>query len=209
MPIYMDMIKLVSWPHIERLKQETYTSHQFQLGPINIRPDGTRVFANPFSVGPVPLIALSDVGFWIRYCFDHQLKSSGHNFQIVSDWVSYDTLPSIFTKVTGLPAVYKPLGVNEWFDYIGSGKDLPFVSEGLDQRTFRDNFTCWFHWWRDSSRLLKVDMEWIRSIHPESKTIEEFIRASGWDGKIDLSVLKHAEDGKGKALPDWDKVATL
>lgn len=123
--------------------------------------------------------------------------------------MSYDTLPGIFTKVTGLPAVYKPLEVDEWFDYIGPGKDLPFASEGLNPRTFRDNFTCWFHWWRDSSRLLNVDMDWIRSIHPGSMTVEDFIRSTGWDGNIDLSVLKHAEDKKGKALPDWEKVATL
>ena len=61
---------------------ETCSLLQFQLGPINIRPDGTRVFANPFSVDPIPLIALSDVGFWVRYYFDHQLKSSGQKFRI-------------------------------------------------------------------------------------------------------------------------------
>jgi hypothetical protein len=176
---------------------------------MNIRSDGTRVFANPFSVGPVPLIALSDVGFWVRYTFDHRLEMSGRDFQLASDWVSYDTLPSIFTKVTGLPAVYKPLSVDEWFDYIGPGKDLPFASEGLSSRTYRDNFTCWFHWWRDSSRLLKIDMDWIRSVHPGSMTVEDFIRSSGWDGKIDVSVLKHAEDKQVKALPDLQKMATL
>lgn len=185
------------------------------IGPMNVRADGTRVFANPLNEGPIAVIALEDLGFWVRYSLDNRALSSGKDFQIASDWVSYHTLPEIFTRATGLPAIYKPLSIDEWFSYF-TNHDKPLANEraeldGPGDVSWVQNFTCWWHWWRDSSKLWPVDMEWIRSVHPGSLTVEAFFRKeveNGWKGRLDPSVLKNAEDGKG-ADANWAKMAKL
>lgn len=185
---------------------------------MNIRSDGTRVFANPLSAGPVPLVSLKDIGFWVRYTLDNgrsDPKLSGKNVTLASDWVSFPELPKTFTELTGLPAIYKPLSVTEWFDYIGSGKDEYFSLDGegtgAQRRTWRDNVTCWWNWWRDSSKFLEsqIDMDWIRNVNPSTVGLEEWMKQNEYDGRMDRSVLKMAEDGKGRAGPDLQKTSTL
>ena len=44
------------------------------FGPVAKRQDGTVVFASPVGKGHVPMIALSDLGFFARYIFDHRTE---------------------------------------------------------------------------------------------------------------------------------------
>ena len=71
------------------------------FGPIGNRADGTAVFAAPIQDGHIPMIALEDLGFFARYAFDNRAIVSGHDLEVATDWVSWDTLIATFTKVTG------------------------------------------------------------------------------------------------------------
>jgi hypothetical protein len=55
--------------------------------PLNKRPEGAFVFAAPICDGHMALVALSDIGWWARYTFDHREETSGKNLKIVSDMV--------------------------------------------------------------------------------------------------------------------------
>jgi hypothetical protein len=69
-------------------KQGTFT-------PLNVRKDGTVVFAAPVEDGKVPLIALKDIGWWARWTFDHRPEASGREFSVASDRVSWDQLVQV------------------------------------------------------------------------------------------------------------------
>jgi hypothetical protein len=125
-------------------------------------------------------------------------KSSGKDFHIASDQISMHTLPARLTATTGLPATYVPLSVEEWMSYQKGNLDRPLAVERNEKDfpgdiTWRENFTCWWHWWRDSNELWPVDMDWIRSVHPGSLTFEEWVKQTSWDGKVDGNLLKNVE----------------
>ena len=68
------------------------------FGPFRKREDGTYVFASPIGDGHVPMIALSDLGYFSRYAFDHRTETSGKDLEIASDLVNWNYLVSIFQK---------------------------------------------------------------------------------------------------------------
>lgn len=65
------------------------------FSPLNVRKDGTVVFAAPVEDGKVPLIALKDLGWWARWTFDHRAKTSGREMNVVSDRVGWDELVEV------------------------------------------------------------------------------------------------------------------
>lgn len=164
------------------------------LGPLNVRPDGTRVWAAPMGQkGQYPLIALDDIGWWARYIFDHPLETSGKNVAIASQLASVPEIVETFTRVTGIPAEYKELSDDEWFGlWTGS---LPIASANPNGKTWEQNFRETFALWRDG--IVKRDMEWISSIHPPT-TIEKWIRETNYQGLPDSLFMKNVEDGSWK-----------
>ncbi|KAJ7300820.1 NAD(P)-binding protein [Mycena albidolilacea] len=167
------------------------------FGPLNVRKDGTVVFASPLEDGHVPLIALKDIGWWARYTFDHRAETSGRDLNITSERVHWDDLVKTFTKVTGLPAVYKRLSIEEYFSVFEAEKlEAPLASDkrrGDGSKTVGDNFKAFLRVLRDD--IMDKDMEWIRSVHPGTYTLERWMRETGYDGKAG-SVLKNTLEGK-------------
>ncbi|TFY82547.1 hypothetical protein EWM64_g1467 [Hericium alpestre] len=191
--IYMDMLKFIL------------------LGPQNIRPDGTRVFFNPLDAGPVALMALDDLAWWVRYTFSNISNSSAQDFTIASDEVNFPDFVEKFQRVIGKPAVHKITTPEGWFDIVAD-PDQPVAmlnTRGDGTTTVRQNFTAWWHFWRESARLWPVDMQWVRSVHPGSLSVEDWMRKSGWDGALDLSTLKSGETGQRRMMLDLDKVRAL
>jgi uncharacterized protein YbjT (DUF2867 family) len=88
------------------------------FGPWHIREDGTREFHSPVGDGQVHMIALSDLGFWARYTFDNRGAVSGKDLEVASQAVGWRELVETFTRVTGLPAVYVPLSLDDWFNRV-------------------------------------------------------------------------------------------
>jgi hypothetical protein len=175
-------------------------------GPLNIRDDGTVVFASPLGDGHIPMIALSDLGWWTRYSLSNREEVSGKDYLIASDWVSADYLVSTFTKVTGKPATYKRLTLDQWFACM-DGHERPVANEkktGDGSTTIRQSFSGFWSLWRDD--IVKRDMDWVRSVHPKALSLGEWMTKVGYNGKIGATALKNAEDGKGRIVPN--KVVT-
>jgi hypothetical protein len=63
--------------------------------PLNVRADGTVVFAAPVANGQIPMIALKDLGWWARYTFDHRPETSGSELNITSERIGWDYLVEV------------------------------------------------------------------------------------------------------------------
>ncbi|KAH9948542.1 NAD(P)-binding protein [Amylocystis lapponica] len=179
------------------------------FGPLNRRADGTFVFASPVGDGHVPMIALSDIGFFARYAFDNRALTSAQDLEVTSDVVGWDDLVRTFTKVTGQKAVYLRMTPEEWFENF-KGVDAPVANErgpqGDGSTTWAENFSGWWAVFRDD--VLKRDMDWIRSIHPHVHTLESWMRETNYTGALDKRLLKNVEDGKG-TMPNLERLSSL
>jgi hypothetical protein len=107
--------------------------------PLNVREDGTVVFASPLEDKHVPLIVLKDIGWWAHYMFDHRAETSGRDLNINSECVHWDDLVKTFTKVPGLPAVYKHLSIEEYFSVFEVEKlEVPLGERQVARRQVED-----------------------------------------------------------------------
>lgn len=119
------------------------------FAPIKQRPDGTYVFASPLGDGHLPLIALEDIAFWVRHILDNpDTTTTGVEIGLASEMVTYDHLVETFTKVTGKPAEYKRLTIEEYFDLFKS-KNAPIANEVPGGTTYEKAFSGFWAAWRD------------------------------------------------------------
>ena len=112
------------------------------LGPLNIRSDGTFVFATPIGKGHVAMIALTDVGYFARYSFDNRELVSGKDLEVASEMVGWDHLVETFKRVTGQKAVVVHQTVDEWLNNLNY-MDMPIAGERRapdGSTTRRENF---------------------------------------------------------------------
>jgi len=170
------------------------------FGPIKTRPDGTVVFASPIGNGHVPMVALTDIGAFARHIFDNPTTTSGRNLKCVSERVAWPDLVKTFTKVTGQPAEFVQLTIDEWMSLF-KGIDAPLVRAYRTVRdpalrslkTWRQNFTAWWSMWRDD--VLQFDMDETRRINPNQHTLESWMREVQYDG--DMGKLLKNDKGWG------------
>ncbi|KAL0566060.1 hypothetical protein V5O48_015954 [Marasmius crinis-equi] len=180
-------------PYIENLQSP---NNQVLLGPRPERDEnGALVFDIPLGDGHAPIIALRDIGWWVRYTFDHRAETSGKELKVATEMLTGEGFVETFTSVTGIPAVYKRLGVDEYFQ--GNpleGADVPIASEGDGESkvTIKDTFSGMYWTWRDD--LITRDMEWIRRTYPEGYTLESWIRETGYDGTMVSGGLKNSRE---------------
>ncbi|KAJ7744105.1 NAD-P-binding protein [Mycena metata] len=182
--------QVTTGPYMDMLKGDMFS-------PLNVRKDGTVVFAAPIEDGHVPMIALKDLGWWARWTFDHREEASGRDLNITSDRVHWDYLVKTFTKVTGKPAVFKRLTLDEWFANFEPEKlEAPVATEkerGDGSKTIRENSAAFWRLLRDD--IIRKDLEWIRSVHPGTYTLERWMRENEYIGRSG-TVLKNTEEGK-------------
>ncbi|KAJ7612563.1 NAD(P)-binding protein [Roridomyces roridus] len=163
--------------------------------PMNVRADGTVVFASVFEDGRLPLIALKDLGWWARWTFDHRVEASGKEMNVTSECVSWDYLAATFTKVTGKPAIHRRLTIDEVRAHTDDGVDGPIATDnqrGDGSTTIWENTTAFWRVLRDD--IIDKDMEWIKSVHPETYTLERWMRENRYDGTTKV-LLKDSLDG--------------
>lgn len=159
-----------------------------------IHPDGTRVFVAPIGdKGSIPLIALDDLGWWARYIFDNAPSTTGRDFAIASQVATFPDIVEAFTRVTGLPARYDSVSLDEYFT-LWNGKEVPIASAVPQGKSWESNFRSWWSMWRDN--IVKRDMDEIKSIHPPI-TLEKWMRDNRYDGTVPSALLKNAEDRRG------------
>lgn len=166
------------------------------FGPLARRADGTYVFASPIGDGRVPMIALSDIGYFARYTFDHRELTSGRDLRITSDIVSWDYLVSTFEKVTGKKAIFIKQTIDEWMGNF-TRVDMPVAHERAygQGMTWKENFTGWWNTFRDD--VLTRDIKWLRDVNPNGHTLETWMRAVSYTGdRPTTALLKDVEDEK-------------
>ncbi|KAI5117439.1 hypothetical protein M0805_007009 [Coniferiporia weirii] len=168
------------------------------FGPLKQRADGTFVFASPIGNGHVPMIALSDIGFFARYSFDHRTEVSGKDLEVASQMVGWDGPDGVvetFKRVTGQKAVFVRQTIDEWMNNFVGTDQKPVagdVSVEVGGTTWRKNFSAWWSQWRDN--IITRDMEWVKSIHPNVHTLESWMRENKYTGHFDMNTLKNNED---------------
>ncbi|GBE83630.1 NAD(P)-binding protein [Sparassis crispa] len=170
------------------------------FGPLNRRVDGTFVFATPVGTGHVPMIALPDLGFFARYTFDNRALTSTAELEVASDMVDWEYLLATFKKVTGQQAVVVYLNYDQWLTYL-TNSNAPLANEQKvleeGQTSWGENFSAWWSLFRDD--VIKRDMQWIRNLNPNTKTLEAWMREKGYKGEY-AYLLKNTEEGKGISL---------
>ncbi|KAK7690577.1 hypothetical protein QCA50_005675 [Cerrena zonata] len=184
--------QLTTTPYMDMLQS-------IMFGPLNKRDDGTVVFATPVGQGHVPMIALSDLGFFARYIFDHRTETSGQDLRVTSDIVGWDYLIETYQKVTGDKAVVVHQTIDEWFNNFENA-DVPLANDiwrqgtaTTETTTWRKNFTAWWKMWRDD--ILHFDIDWIRKLNPDGHTLETWMRDKDYIGMAEHHLLKNVEDG--------------
>ncbi|THH09181.1 hypothetical protein EW146_g8755 [Bondarzewia mesenterica] len=183
------------------------TLYIYMFGPLHQREDGTYVFASPVGSGHVPMIALSDLGFFARYTFDHRELTSGKDLEIASEMVDWAHLVDTFVRVTGQKAVYVPQSIDEWFENF-TNTDMPVAGErvkGDGSTTWKQNFSAWWALYRDD--IITRDMEWVRKINPGGYTLETWMKENKYTGDW-KPLLKNMEDGKLPGI-NKERVSTL
>lgn len=155
------------------------------FAPLNVRADGTRVFTSPLgTTSKLPLVALTDIGWWVRYILDTPSSSSGKDILLASEVTTFPEIVATFTKVTGLKAEYVDSSVDEYFGLFegGEGSMVPGYSV-----SWEENFRATWAIWRDGG--VKRDMEWIRSVH-QPTTLETWMRENKYVGAVNPALLK-------------------
>ncbi|KAJ4000770.1 NAD(P)-binding protein [Lentinula boryana] len=155
------------------------------MGPLAERENGAVVFALPVGDGHVPSISLEDIGWWVRYTFDHRSETSGQELKIATEMLTIDQLVETFTRVTGIPAIRKRMSVEEYLDrYPHTARSM---MKGEKGPSIKENFAGMFRVWGDD--LLTRDMEWIRRVHPTGYTLESWIKEKGYDGTLSPDLI--------------------
>lgn len=204
----MDMLNMVG-AVLTELSQGLTSYTKFMFAPLTRRTDGTYVFAAPIGSGHVPMIALTDLGYFARYTFDHRELTSAKDLEVATEMVGWDHLVSAFQKVTGKKAVAVYQTIDEWMANF-KNTDIPVAyertpGEGL---SWRKNFTGWWAAFRDD--ILKRDMNWIRDINPNGHTLESWMKAVNYTGDVpNTDLLKDVEDQKRLGLNREHIAATL
>lgn len=154
------------------------------------------------------MVALDDIGFWARHIFDDPSTTTGQDLEIASEMVSYPHIVDTFTRVTGQKAEYKRLTLEEYFDLFDPiTADGPVASGVTGGTTYRQNFTATWAMWRDE--VCKRDMEKVLAVHPESMTLDRWIGETGFDGSLNMSLMKNVEDATTKLVLNMDKIQAL
>jgi len=155
--------------------------------------DGTYIFEAPLGKeGRVPMISLEDLGWYARWIFDNPTESSGLDLKIATEHVGWQSLAETFTKVTGKPARFNDLSMDEYFARFGEKADRPVAYQAPNGMTMRQNFTGFWSLWRNN--VVKRDYKLLDKIHPNRLSLEGWMRLVGYDGEK-KTVLKNWEDG--------------
>lgn len=169
------------------------------------RPNGSFVFASPIEDGHVPMIALEDLGYFVRYIFDNPSTTSGIDLEVASERVSWPQLVETFTRVTGIPAEFKRLSMTDYFALYRNA-DEPVGSEVKGGTTWQKNFTGFWSMWRDD--IIQRDIPALKVIHPGLRSLEGWMRETGYNGKAAM-LLKNVEDKKTLVGRDMEKFAKM
>ncbi|PON20667.1 hypothetical protein TGAM01_v210452 [Trichoderma gamsii] len=126
--------------------------------------------------GAIAHVSIDDCEQYVRWLFDNQERADGMDLAMTIEHVHYAELAAAFEHVTGHKAQFINISSEERW------KDGPMSSRGEnasgvqvnkgepDSMTVRENFTGFWHLWRDSGYnkgLIKRDYKLLDAIHPK------------------------------------------
>lgn len=155
--------------------------------------DGVYVFRAPLGDGAVPYIHLDDLALYAKWIFDTPSESAGLDLKVATEHVGYQYLAETFTAVTGKPARYENVTVEEYYPASVKHFDAKLGAEyeGEDDDTlltWRENFSAWWRIYQRSggnSGVLKRDYELLDRILPRRvKSIREWMVKVGYNAEL-------------------------
>ena len=157
------MSVVVTCPYMENF-YDFFTPEDGEL------PDGRKgkIFRGPIAgESPWQMVALDDIGFFVRMMLDDQQQWGGRTLRIASDEIPMSEVVSMFESVTGIPASYQPMSEQ---DFLNSG--LPHTHDPLNNMLFyRDGF------------FERRDLDELRRLHPGLRSFRQWLEETGWRGE--------------------------
>ena len=150
-------------------------------------------FRLPLGDGAMPYACLEDLGYYVRWIFEHPEKSAGLNLEVSVDHVSLSQLASAFTEATGKPAKGTNLTIDEWFNENGLSAEAEHrmgssnaLADDPTLLTFYQNFAAWWRIYQQSGGnkgLLRRDYKLLDEIHPDRvRSMKQWMQRVGYDG---------------------------
>ncbi|KAL7893313.1 NAD(P)-binding protein [Trichoderma sp. TUCIM 5745] len=156
--------------------------------------------------GAIAHVSLDDCEQYVRWLFDNQERADGMDLAVAIEHVHYADLAAAFERVTGHKARFVDVSFEEYW------KNGPMNTRGdnasgvqvkkddSDSMTVRENFTGFWHLWRDSGYnkgLIKRDYGLLDEIHPKRiRSAEEYFQ-------------REEEKAKQRGMPTlWDRVTS-
>lgn len=174
--------------------------------------DGIVIWRIPVGDVAVPFVALQDCGYYVRWMFDHPRRASGMDLRTAIAHISFHEMAAAFERVTGRPAQYIEMSMDDYWALYRDIADLPaaYNADRNDASTMstKDNFTGFWNFCKDD--LMKREYGILDEIHPNRiKTAEQWFRIEEANGKASgkgslwdrvqpenlIEVLKRGEDG--------------
>lgn len=146
----------------------------------------------------MPLMALEDVGVFVKWIFDNPERSAGIDLKMATNTVSFSDIVSTYSRVTGRKAVHRVISLEEYLPKHEPYPNAPanWAGDGKDEAsmTWRENFTAWWKFWGGGNGPAR-DMKLLDEIVPgRIKSLEEWMRKVDYKGARRGSVLKGIED---------------
>ena len=162
--------------------------------------DGVVTWRVPLGDGAVPHVDLDDCGHYVKWLFDHPERANGLDLKVSIAHIGYAELASAFTAVTGKPARYIDLTLDEYWAKperaAAANRPAAHNSDPADPATmtFRQNFTGFWNSFKASHHgsgganqgqgLIKRDYALMDEIHPNrTRSAEEWFRKEDKRGR--------------------------
>ena len=182
--------------------------------------DGVLTWKVPLGNGAIPHVALDDCGYYVKWLFDNPERANGMNLKVGICHIGYDELAKAFTKVTGKPARYEDVSLEDYWAepaHAAMAKEPAGHNSDLSDpatMTYQENFTGFWNMWKSSGGnegIIRRDYALLDEIHPgRVKSAEEWFRREDEKGRLQglgglldrfqsnnsSHVLKTYEDGR-------------
>jgi hypothetical protein len=152
--------------------------------------DGVFVFSAPLEDGAVPYIALDDIAQYVLWIFNNPSESIGLNLKVATEHVGYAHLAEVFTAVTGKPARYEKITIDQALAKPGmypTDNKLGAEYEGENDdtlMTFKENFLAFWRIYQRSAEnkgVIRRDYDMLDRILPgRAKSIQEWMERTGY-----------------------------
>lgn len=132
--------------------------------------EGVVTWRVPLGDGTVNFTCLEDCGYYVFWLLEHPERSNGMDLEVGIAAISGVEWAAAFAKITGKPAQYIDISVEEYWtlDRDGIDVNLPagFNADPKDASTmsFRTNFTGWWNTFK--FEVLTRDYALLDEIHP-------------------------------------------